>query len=240
MVIEKYHRSTSSEDTFLHHVLVQCWKRVSFRIVISLSSNGYADLQFDGLNNAIRYILPDFQPEEWEMLDKPYHHWLKTLIESEGGQRHLSKAVHYNILTGEVRVNDSPLTRLPRRYTDHEVYASLFEMMPIQTTESSERGMEFQFEHLEKHMTIHMRRKKNEDDLLVVVEKEGNKFDLVPARVFENAIPTAFVNEYHHWFDPKTGEIEFTPKNKKWPSNENSWSLRKVGTSKWKLGKAHT
>ncbi|PVI05946.1 hypothetical protein DM02DRAFT_650244 [Periconia macrospinosa] len=236
IVVHRSQKNTIPDDQFLYDLMLQCWRRVLFRVFTTLRSKPLDEEFQDGLNEAIQTFWDEFKPNgAWSELEEPHHHWLK--VESEYSQSDPVE-IHYNLLTAEVLVNDSPLARLPKEYTDHPVFSSLCRMMPIQATLSEEPGMKYCIQNPGNEMSIHFLKLKDNPDLLVAVVQNDSKFDLVPARVFEGILPTAFVDNYYHWYDHENQRITLRPKTAPWPFDEDSWLLRKVGFA-WRLVKSH-
>jgi hypothetical protein len=62
-----------------------------------------------------------------------------------------------------------------------------------------------------------------------------SRFDLVPARVFANQMPHAFLTSFIHWYDRKSGEIHFRLREQPWQlSGDDHWLLRRHGLT-WRL-----
>ncbi len=60
----------------------------------------------------------------WSAMEMPSERWVMTETSSEGDAS--SMLVHYNLLDGNLLVNGSPLTRLPRSYELHPTFRRLF------------------------------------------------------------------------------------------------------------------
>lgn len=63
------------------------------------------------------------------------------------------------------------------------------------------------------------------------------RFDLVPARVFANRMPLAFLDSWIHWYDHESAEVTFRPRDVPWKmSSDDHWHLRRHGST-WRLHK---
>ncbi|CAI6256851.1 unnamed protein product [Periconia digitata] len=241
--IQRHHNTASSDDPFLYNILLQSWKRVLYHVFTTMRHDLISEDFKEGLNDAIMINWPDFNPmeeENWSELPKHYRHWIKCQVKtSEPRSLQLNTdEVHYNLLTGEVLVNDSPLARLPDAYTNHKTYLSLFRVKPTHVALSSERGTRYTITHPSCEMPIHLGICKEKADLFVVIDYMDQKFDLVPARVFNGILPVAFVGGFHHWYCHQNQSIIFRPKSTPWPSSDESWTMQKTGPI-WKLSRGN-
>ena len=48
---------------------------------------------------------------------------------------------------------------------------------------------------------------------------------LVPRSTLSGDFPTHFIDDYFHWLDPSTGEVEFRPTGSPWTSSPSNWRL---------------
>src|SRR6266404_2756486 len=66
-----------------------------------------------------------------------------------------------------------------------------------------------------------------EGDLILQARrpKDPRLLQLVPRTVFVDDLPKAFVDDYMHWLDLGTGEIEFRPFETSWTPNPYNWRL---------------
>ncbi|KAM0540722.1 hypothetical protein ACHAPJ_013526 [Fusarium lateritium] len=152
-------------------------------------------------------------------------YWFETI----SGRR----SVHLSILTGELLVNGSPLSRLPRDYEVHEDYQRLFGSMILDVMPSDLPGMRFSATRAFHGYTVHFGMQDN--DLLVRLDKKGSTMDLVPPRVMRHSIPDRFVNNYAHWLHGTDGDIEFCELSDPWAANEpDNWCFKR-GEGSWNL-----
>ncbi|KAF5597927.1 hypothetical protein FPCIR_3503 [Fusarium pseudocircinatum] len=183
------------------------------------------------LDTAIKRRWPDFARKgEWFMVS---NHWA---TETTGNLQ-----IHVSLLTGELLVNRSPVSRLPQKYETHREYQKLFGSATMEVMPSNLPGMSFCATKTFHGYTVHlgMQTKKGVDDLLVSLSKNGATLELVPSRKLQGCFPGDLANNYVHWFDEVSGDIEFCHVNDPWPSmSTESWNLRKnIGTWSLSLGK---
>ncbi|KAF5620121.1 hypothetical protein F52700_11441 [Fusarium sp. NRRL 52700] len=179
------------------------------------------------LDTAIKRRWPGFVQEgEWSMVSD---HWA---TETTG-----KLLVHVSILTGQLLVNGSPVSRLPQRYETHRDYQKLFGSTTMEVMPSNLPGMRFCMTKMIYGYTVHLRvqTKKCVDDLLVRLSKNGSTWHLIPSRKLQGLLPDNFSENHVHWLEEASGEIEFCHVNDPWPHmSEMSWHLRK-DTDTWKL-----
>lgn len=115
---------------------------------------------------------------------------------------------------------------------------SILEVMPTKVP-----GMEFSAKLAYAGYTIHFgmqsilsRPDSSEADLLLHPTQNGRKYDLLPSRILCNKFPTAFVDDFVHWYDHDSGSIEFCPLKNPWPPSSGNWRLTKADFA-WRLAK---
>ena len=223
----------SSEHEYLHRAMLQSWRLLLLRALPVLARNISSDTVQEGLSQAVAASWAVFCPtNRWSVLEKPQHHWM--YVEED------AQAVHFNLITAELLVNGLPLSRLPVQYTQHHLYSSLFDNVPIEVTSTVEPGMEFSAMHaFHPKWCYNLSFGMEGSDMLILAARSGTKFDLVPSRVFESRLPTMFVADYFHWYNHNTGEVEFRPQDDPWASVSELWRLKKHGVS-WRLQRGDT
>ncbi|KAI1674179.1 DUF3638 containing protein [Pyrenophora tritici-repentis] len=228
IVVQENKDVTSSEHMYLHRAMLQSWKLLLHRALPVLARNVSSDNVQDDLSQAVAASWATFRPtSRWSVLEKPRHHWVYVKC---GVQ-----AVHLNLLTAELLVNGRPLSRLPAQYTQHHQYASLFDKLPIEVTSTDEPGMEFSAMHpFHPDWCYNLHFGMEGSDMLVLAARDGTKFDVVPSRVFKGQLPAMFVDDYFHWYDHNTEEVEFRPLDDPWASTSGLWRLKRYGAN-WRL-----
>ena len=194
------------------------------------------------LHNAVRSCWFGYRGENaWQTFAAPLEHWLSTTTIHEESQEPLS--VHFNLLTAELLVDGHPLSRLPGDYEKHPTYYTLFGGSKLEVVPTSAGRMRFSARNLWLGHTVHfgmqLRSKQVEgasSDLLIVTEKNGLRYELIPSRVFQDNFPQAFVDQYVHWFDHLNGSVEFRLLKSPWISCPESCRLVKSGSS-WRLAR---
>ncbi|KAF5262938.1 hypothetical protein FOXYS1_6350 [Fusarium oxysporum] len=179
------------------------------------------------LDLAIKRRWPDFvRTGEWSSISD---HWVTTATGK--------LQVHISLLTGQLLVNGSPVSRLPRQYETHREYQKLFGSATMEVVPSNLPGMSFCATKMFHGYTVHLgiQTKKRVDDLLVRLSKKGSTLDLIPLRTLQDLLPDIFADNHVHWLEEASGDVEFCHVTDPWPSkNMESWHLRK-STDTWKL-----
>ncbi|KAL7770262.1 hypothetical protein CFE70_000195 [Pyrenophora teres f. teres 0-1] len=212
IVVQENKDATSSEHEYLHCAMLQSWRLLLLRALPVLVRNISSDTVQEGLNKAVAASWASFCPtNRWSVLGNPQHHWIYV--------RCGAQVVHFNLLTAELLVNGLPLSRLPVQYTQHHLYSSLFDKMPIEVMSTDEPGMEFCAMHpFHPDWCYNLSFGMEDSDMFILAARGGTKFDLVPSRVFKGQLPTLFVDDYFHWYDHDTEEVEFRTRDDPWAS----------------------
>ncbi|KAF4445849.1 hypothetical protein F53441_10495 [Fusarium austroafricanum] len=184
----------------------------------------------DCLDLAIERRWPNFLREsEWSLASDTCH-WMKTTTGN--------LEVHVNILTGELLVNGSPVSRLPREYETHKEYQRLFGTTAINVMPSDLPGMQFCSTSAFQGYTVHLGLQSiGNKDLLVRLCKEDSTLDFIPSRTLEGLLPRHFVEGYVHWRHGNSSTVEFCELNDPWTTgNPKHWYLKEEN-SNWKLSR---
>lgn len=232
IVVQENKDVTSSEHEYLHRAMLQSWRLLLFRAFPVLARNISSDTLQEGLNQAVVASWAAFRPtNRWSVLGNPWHHWIHVKCDA--------LAVHFNLLTAELLVKGLPLSRLPQQYMGHHLYFSLFDKSPIEVMPTNEPGMEFSAKRpFHPDWCYNLSFGMEGSDMLILAARDGMKFDLVPSRVFKDQLPTMFVDDYFHWYDYNTKEVEFRPRDDPWSSISGLWRLKRCGAS-WRLVNGH-
>lgn len=54
-----------------------------------------------------------------------------------------------------------------------------------------------------------------------------NRFDLLPPRLFHDCLPSAFSDDYVHWYDHDNDEVIFRCAKQPWTTTRDSWRLKR-------------
>ncbi|KAI0892952.1 hypothetical protein F4806DRAFT_488627 [Annulohypoxylon nitens] len=213
IVIQEGLRHVPNTAEGLERIMRQRWDRLSYRSFYILSDQ-IINKKNLALNNAVWESWPDFHPtNDWRVMNEPYHHWLETSSKEENN----SFSVHISL----------PLSRLPKEYEMHEMYQTLFGESVLEAFPSSVSGMRFA---LKKTFNGHR-------NLYVCADIEGAIFEVVPLQTFAKYLPTAFVNNFVHWYNESEDYVEFRARELPWDHSKENWRLVCLDPSegRWKL-----
>ena len=177
-----------------------------------------------GLDQGISNVWPGFQSASngWKPFPIPNERWVTTQTKASSGCA--SQTVLYNLLDGELLVDGRPLGRLPREYLSSAIYRRVFGSQILNVFASNMPGM------------LYMTARKIHDYLayftlrggeVVIKLRQGQQIlEYVPHDIFVGDMPSKFVNEYAHWLNLSSHEIEFRPLQQRWTSDTKNWRLR--------------
>ncbi|KAL2812570.1 hypothetical protein BDW59DRAFT_167774 [Aspergillus cavernicola] len=175
-----------------------------------------------GLNNAIRESARNLQISlPWEFCPGNAARWAtnKTDRTSLGRQQ----VVHYNLLNGELLVDNRPPGRLPKEYTEDPLFRRTFGARTLNVVPSNLAGSTFMstrhFENFQVHFGM-------EDSQLVVKAQEDDRIlRLVPHETLYGDFPDSLASNHIHWLDLKNGILEFRPLQQAWQRCARNWHL---------------
>jgi hypothetical protein len=221
--VQENMHNTSSEHEYLFRTTLQSWRLLLFRAFLPLRDGIFSAMFQEGLNQAINACWASFRPTaHWHSFDGLSDQWVYVQCSE--------LTVHFNLLTAELLVNGLPLSRLPQQYLARELYSRLFLRSVIEVMPSNEPGMAFSSKHPYRGYEVDIGIIGCE--LLVVATRGSRKLHLVPSRLLHGQLPSAFVEECVHWYDPDSKEIEFRPRGEAWSSSAGFWRLKKMWKTK--------
>ncbi|KAH8997134.1 hypothetical protein EDB86DRAFT_928074 [Lactarius hatsudake] len=195
-----------------------------------------------GFDHGFVNLWPGFRRQtssNWHVLPSPNSRWISCII--EGGQE-----VHYNLLTGNLLIGGKPLGRLPQEIIEHSTYTGILgtrvlDVVPADIpemefmTRSNVFGYQILFSLRGGNLILQARKptkrpmvqKKNKRARRLARRPEScpPNLQLVPREVFDGDFPKAFVVDYVHWLDLRTGEVEFRPVEFSWTPDPSNWRL---------------
>ncbi|ROW01894.1 hypothetical protein VMCG_05551 [Cytospora schulzeri] len=213
-------------------ILHQRWQRLSWRVYpVLLGKVAHIDVE-TCLDHAIVNSWSEYRRLGcWEAATGQADHWV---VSNSGSGSDRSLRVHFNLLTGDLLVNGLPLSRPPPQYERHDAYVELLGEIVLQITPSSVAGMKFSSKQCYADHSLHFGL--SNLDLLVQATKDDHTFELVPKRVFRGKIPLTFVDNFIHWYDTKSGTVEFRAIRQPWTPDDDTWILAR-DDSGWALSK---
>ena len=176
-----------------------------------------------GLDLAVAQQWTSFHPGPgpWRAFAQPNDRWLITETASTASQR--PQQVCYNLLEGELLVNGEPIGRLPADYIRNDRYLRVFGSQILQVFPSDMCGMLYmsnqEFDGYSAHFGM------REGQIIVRMRRGLQVLELIPHDQFVDDLPAAFSNDYVHWLDIATQEIELRPLKQPWLSSLDNWHL---------------
>ena len=188
-----------------------------------------------GLNQAVGQMLTDFESRAtlWTSLTYPQHRWLH--MKTQASAVHSSQVVYYNILEGEIFVDGMPLGRLPKEYLCSDIYRRIFGAKILHVFSADMPGMRFMVAGRVHGYKVYFGMR--DGRIVIRTGREQELLELIPNGHFNGDLPDSFVNDYTHWLDLSSKEIEFRPLNLLWLSSPRNWRLEYHLHGPWCLSK---
>lgn len=240
IVIHEYYMAIArSSCDILYKIIYRRWQQVSYRSYSMIAEIILHRPEVTCLDEALSCFWSGYKRGTlWESAldtaDTRSVYWATTTTLAANEQ---SLAVHYNLLTGQLLVNGSPLSRLPDKYSQHKSYQELFGLNVFETVPSSVPGMQFTSKQAYIGFVLHFGLQGS--DLLVQAAKDDQCWELVPRRLFNGKLPTTFVEDYFHWYDVSSKTVLFHQKHDAWNTTADTWKMTQIGSA-WILGRQGT
>ena len=177
-----------------------------------------------GLSKAIRHIWSGFEPASagWTALPHfSFQRWIVSVTEAKPCKA--SQRVLYDLLEGELLVDGVPLGRLPRMYTESEIYLRILGVQLIRVFTADMEGMQYMSAQPINGYIVYFGVREN--DVSIRFKQGSQIWELVSHLAFSKDLPSAFITDYTHWLDIENGAVEFRPKNNPWKSSPDHWRL---------------
>ncbi|KAL8922139.1 MAG: hypothetical protein Q9208_005334 [Pyrenodesmia sp. 3 TL-2023] len=176
-----------------------------------------------GLDRAVSRTWSTFKASatSWRSLQKPHHRWIQKTA-SDGNQMN-PQTVSYNVLDGRLLIDRRPLGTLPREYTTDSLFVRIFGAQILRVSASDMAGMLYMTAGQEYGYRFYFAFKPNR--LVIRATRESILYELIPHGIFTGDFPIRLVEDYTHWLNIGTNEVEFRPLTDKWTVNSNHWRL---------------
>ncbi|KAK1992439.1 hypothetical protein LX36DRAFT_704109 [Colletotrichum falcatum] len=228
--IQEYSQSLLSTLERTVQFLYSRWQRTSYHCYRFLAVR-MVKQHSTALDDAIKASWAAYKPSgHWSVFSDMHNHWLASSTATP-----LSLSVHFSLVTGELLVSGVPVDHLPSGYLAHPTYQKLFGRLSLEIMLSPVPGMQFSskagYAGHEVHLCLIDGGEAEDSDLLVHAVQGERKFDLVPSRHLLGKVPTAFVNDYVHWYNHNENCIDFYDILTPWKYATPNWKLRRLQTS---------
>ncbi|KDQ56358.1 hypothetical protein JAAARDRAFT_132396 [Jaapia argillacea MUCL 33604] len=176
-----------------------------------------------GLDRAIASLWSDYQAgSTWQSLSPPVDRWYTSrTAESANGR---SQEVHLDILSGRMLIDGKPLGRLPPAIINHATYRRIFGQKIFHVVPSSMAGFDYATRSSVSGHQVHLTLRDG-THLIIRAELESRLLELIPPERITGDFPKLLVQEYAHWMDVLTGEVEFRPLESLWVSSAKKWTM---------------
>ncbi|KAF4634555.1 hypothetical protein G7Y89_g3550 [Cudoniella acicularis] len=204
---------TNSSDPILV-IFLHRWRKLSYEVEALLKEE-ILNPRNPCLDMAITKIWAAYLPgTKWSIVQRPSQH---LLITKSSDQQPLY--LQYNLLTGSLLVNGSPLSTLPRNFQSHETYKRLFGDQIINVMPSAMADMRFSATNRHFGHTVHFGM--YEDDLIIRTRKGKRTYQLIPIRNLKGDFPFLMISNYAHWLVVGEDKIEFRALDNAWQTFED-------------------
>ncbi|KDQ56360.1 hypothetical protein JAAARDRAFT_70670 [Jaapia argillacea MUCL 33604] len=176
-----------------------------------------------GIDKAIHSLWSDYQPgTNWRRRSPPEDRWFSS--STEGSAKGRPQHVDLDILAGQMLIDGKPLGRLPPVIINHPTYRRIFgqkvfHVVPSKLPEFDYATRSSVFDH-QVNFTL-----RDGTHLVIRAEHDSRLLELIPHEVITGDFPKLLVQDYAHWMDVSTGEIEFRPLQNPWDSATKEWTM---------------
>ncbi|GKZ98243.1 hypothetical protein AnigIFM59636_002476 [Aspergillus niger] len=150
-----------------------------------------------GLNYAIQESVPNTAiTTPWSFGHGSLTRWAINQLAPDGVRQ--KQQVRYDLLSGELLVDNSPPGRLPESYTQHPTFRRLFGLVHFGT----------------------------EEDRLVITAQQGSQvLRFIPYDQLIGDFSKCLLLDYAHWLNLEDKTLEFRPVAQAWQSDSGNWRL---------------
>ncbi|KAF8545391.1 hypothetical protein BDD12DRAFT_919880 [Trichophaea hybrida] len=150
----------------------------------------------------------------WKALQMPNNRWVVTKTSSDAN-------VQYNLLTGQLLINNTPLKRLPPEYKAHATYLRTFGDRVFDVCPGDD---DMCYQSKKEYNGFQLSFSIESTELLIRAKKDGRTLELIPHSRLNGDFPKHLVENCAHWMDVRSRRIEFRPLDSQWvESCHNPW-----------------
>ncbi|RHZ68728.1 hypothetical protein CDV55_106064 [Aspergillus turcosus] len=175
-----------------------------------------------GLNDAIEESVQTLVvTSPWTFGQGSLTRWATSQTTSDALRQ--EQQVHYDLLTGELLVDNCPPGRLPENYQKDPLFQTVFGSRTITVVPSSLNGCRFtsacRFGDYQVHFGI------EENQLIVNAQRGSQLLRLIPHDWLKGDFPDSLISQHAHWLDLENGTVEFRPLERAWEPCSSNWRL---------------
>ncbi|RAL06801.1 uncharacterized protein BO97DRAFT_447317 [Aspergillus homomorphus CBS 101889] len=199
------------------------WVRTS-RILHHVETRTRQLVQQDasGFNQAVRNSVPNLAiTNTWSFGNGNLTRWAVNQVAPDGTRQ--KRQVRYDLLSGELLVDNSPPGRLPESYRQDPSYKRIFGLRTLIVVPSNLPGCRFMSARPFEGYQVHFGQE--EDRLLVKAEKAGQVLKFIPHDWLQGDFPQCLLTDYAHWLNLEDETLEFRPLAQAWQPDQRNWRL---------------
>lgn len=139
--------------------------------------------------------------------------------------------MHYNIATGSLLVDSKPLSVLPEKYTQTELYKQVFEDKLLDVVASDDSKMDYMTIGTFEGHRLYFGCVGNPPKFQIHAKTNGSHFVAILRSKFGDDLPDRIVEKSNPWLCVNTSCMEFRSTEKPWSSSESDWQIRPTNTN---------
>ncbi|PWY86579.1 hypothetical protein BO94DRAFT_597312 [Aspergillus sclerotioniger CBS 115572] len=175
-----------------------------------------------GLNKMLRKSASDLViTDDWSFDHGGLTRWAINQVPSDGVRR--QQEIRYDLLSGELLVDNTPPGRLPDNYRNDPSFNRLFGLRIFAVLPSSLVGSRYMSAQHFREYQVHFGM---EEDGLVIKAQQGSQvFRYIPPNRLQGDFPEALLMNYAHWLSLHDGKLEFRLIAQAWQPTASNWCL---------------
>lgn len=119
--------------------------------------------------------------------------------------------VRYDLLSGELLVNGMPVDQAPPEYHTQTLYKTLFGTATVEVMPATIKGFRFSTKRAFQQHEVQLGMLNKTESLLVQALHENDTIEIVPSEVLTRDLPQHFVEDYVHWYNFTSGNVNSAP-----------------------------
>lgn len=191
----------------------------------------------EALDHAVKCCWAAFVPgsKGWVTASGQADHWVMTETISSSGSTSL---VRIDLLSGELLVNGLPVDQPPPSFRSKPLYATLFGSATVEVMPGTSKGFRFSTKRKVSDHKVQLGMRERTGMLLVQASLGSDVIENIPGEILAPDLPTHFVEDFVHWYNFTSGEVELRPKDDPWnPRSPGSWTLQRTSSKGWRMTK---
>lgn len=231
IVIQQGYSGQDWKDKYLGLLRLR-FARLLHRCYKSLAANNEA------LDKAVKCSWSAYDPcvTGWVTASDQADYWVMT---ETRGLKGTTRLVRYDLLSGELLVNGTPVDQAPAEYHTLPLYKTLFGTATVEVMPATSKGFRFSTKRFFEEHAVQLGILPKSRRLIVqALHRDVTDviIETISADVFHEDLPEHFVEDYVHWYNFASGTVEFRPADDPWnPSSPAALILQKIPGQGWRL-----